>query len=67
MKVAVIHGPNLRLLGRREPEVYGTQTLAGVNDALSELAGELGEAWPTACRSVISDDHTGRRLAREGA
>ena len=42
MKVAVLHGPNLRLLGRREPEVYGTATLADVNDALSGLAGELG-------------------------
>lgn len=42
MKVAVIHGPNLRLLGRREPEVYGTQTLDDINAALSALAAELG-------------------------
>lgn len=42
MKIAVIHGPNLRLLGRREPEVYGTDTLDDVNRALEELAGELG-------------------------
>lgn len=42
MKVAVIHGPNLRLLGRREPEVYGTDTLDDVNGRLSELAEELG-------------------------
>lgn len=42
MKIAVIHGPNLRLLGRREPEVYGTDTLADVDRMLAELAGELG-------------------------
>lgn len=42
MKVAVIHGPNLRLLGKREPEVYGTDTLHDVNAKLLALAGELG-------------------------
>ncbi|MEQ1856207.1 MAG: type II 3-dehydroquinate dehydratase [Longimicrobiales bacterium] len=42
MKVAVIHGPNLRLLGKREPEVYGTDTLDDVNRKLTELAKGLG-------------------------
>jgi 3-dehydroquinate dehydratase-2 len=42
MKVAVIHGANLRLLGSREPEVYGSDTLDDINGHLSELAGELG-------------------------
>jgi 3-dehydroquinate dehydratase-2 len=42
VNVAVIHGPNLRLLGRREPEVYGTDTLDDVNRMLSGLATELG-------------------------
>lgn len=42
MKIAVIHGTNLRLLGTREPEVYGTDTLSDVNALLTELAGELG-------------------------
>ncbi|MDA0328524.1 MAG: type II 3-dehydroquinate dehydratase [Gemmatimonadetes bacterium] len=41
VKVAVVHGPNLRLLGRREPEVYGSDTLAEVNLMLSTLAAEL--------------------------
>lgn len=41
MRIGVIHGPNLRLLGRREPEVYGTATLDDVNAALSDLAAEL--------------------------
>lgn len=42
MRVAVLHGPNLQLLGRREPEVYGTATLSDVDEALEALAGDLG-------------------------
>lgn len=38
----MIHGPNLRLLGRREPDVYGSTSLENVDRALRELAGELG-------------------------
>jgi 3-dehydroquinate dehydratase-2 len=42
MKILVIHGPNLNLLGRREPDIYGTFTLDDVNQRLSALAQELG-------------------------
>ena len=42
LRVAVVHGPNLNLLGRREPEVYGRATLADVDAALAALAEELG-------------------------
>jgi len=42
VRIAAVHGPNLNLLGLREPEVYGRQTLNDVNDALSFLAAELG-------------------------
>jgi len=42
VRIAVIHGPNLRLLGRREPEVYGTDTLDDVGRMLMTLADELG-------------------------
>lgn len=42
MKIAVLNGPNLNLLGVREPAVYGATTLAEVEAQLSVLAGELG-------------------------
>lgn len=42
MKILVLHGPNLNLLGTREPDVYGRLTLAEINSALTALAGELG-------------------------
>ena len=42
MKIAVVHGPNLRLLGRREPHVYGASTLGEIDEALEALAEELG-------------------------
>ncbi|MEQ9569207.1 MAG: type II 3-dehydroquinate dehydratase [Longimicrobiales bacterium] len=41
-RIAVFHGPNLRLLGRREPEIYGDATLEAIDAALWELADELG-------------------------
>ena len=41
-KVVLVHGPNLNLLGEREPEVYGSMTLKDVNDAVAKLADEIG-------------------------
>lgn len=41
-KVLVIHGPNLNMLGQREPEVYGTTTLKAINASLDELGKKLG-------------------------
>jgi 3-dehydroquinate dehydratase II len=42
VKVAVIHGPNLNLLGTREPEVYGHTTLAELDRELGRLGESLG-------------------------
>lgn len=42
MKILVLHGPNLNLLGTREPGVYGTTTLVGINSTLAELAVQFG-------------------------
>ena len=42
MKILVLHGPNLNLLGTREPEVYGSMTLEDINSKLIELGNELG-------------------------
>ena len=42
MKILVIHGPNLNLLGLREPEVYGTTTLDGINALLHEFVEDRG-------------------------
>lgn len=42
MRVQVIHGPNLNLLGMREPKVYGRTTLAEINLRIAEVAEEIG-------------------------
>lgn len=41
-KILVIHGPNLDLLGKREPEIYGTATLEQINAELKAEAAKLG-------------------------
>ena len=42
MKILVVNGPNLGLLGVREPEIYGRTTLADVENTLRQTAGEYG-------------------------
>ena len=54
MRIGVIHGPNLHLLAKREPEVYGSDSLDDVNAALSALATELGVKL-----EIIQSNHEG--------
>jgi 3-dehydroquinate dehydratase-2 len=42
MKILILHGPNLNLLGTRETDIYGSSTLEDINDALHERAETLG-------------------------
>ncbi len=47
-KVLVLHGPNLNLLGTRQPEIYGHETLEDINNGLYEQGALVG--WEISCR-----------------
>ncbi len=47
MHIDVVHGPNLNLLGQREPGIYGSTTLAEINAALVALGQQLGATVTT--------------------
>ena len=71
MRIAVIHGPNLDLLGVREPERYGTETLAVINRRLQERAVALGVTLAAPVQSnhegVLVDAIHGLRGRADGA
>ena len=51
MRIRVIHGPNLNLLGMREPDQYGSETLEALNAHIQELARSLGWRWRSSSRT----------------
>jgi 3-dehydroquinate dehydratase-2 len=62
MNVLVIHGPNLHLLGRRRPELYGKGTLKDLDAAIKKRAAALGfkvRAFQSNCEGAIIDLLTG--------
>jgi len=59
MKILVLHGPNLNLFGRREPHIYGTTTLAEINERLLKLAGELDVTL-----EIFQSNHEGELIDR---
>ena len=62
LKILVIHGPNLNLLGRREPDVYGTVSLPEVNRLIREEASRLKVAV-----TVLQSNHEGKLVDQIGS
>lgn len=58
-KILILHGPNLNLLGVREPEIYGSETLASLDQALIEEGNRLGVVV-----QVFQSNHEGALIDR---
>lgn len=59
--ILVIHGPNLNLLGQREPDIYGKVTIEDINSDLEKLAKSRGVAL-----DIVQSDHEGDIVERIG-
>ena len=58
-RVLLLHGPNLNLLGSREPEVYGTESIASINKRLSNAARSRGVVL-----EIFQSNHEGALIER---
>lgn len=56
MKIQVIHGPNLNMLGVREPEIYGSVTMDGINQQLQEKADQFDDVVLNFYQSNVEGD-----------
>jgi 3-dehydroquinate dehydratase-2 len=69
VRIAIVHGPNLNLLGQREPEVYGTVTLEGIDASLREAGAALGvevETFLSNVEGALIDFIQGARTRVDG-
>jgi 3-dehydroquinate dehydratase-2 len=64
-KIAVINGPNLNLLGEREPDQYGTETLSAINTYLENAAKKFGAELTFFQSNVEGDIVTAIQLSKE--
>ena len=62
MNILLVHGPNLNLLGKRQPEIYGTQTLDNINHYLIQVAQKQGIELKT-----FQSNHEGEIVSKIGA
>lgn len=51
-KILVINGPNLNLLGQREPQVYGTETILALEDSIKNYANSIGITVSCVCTNI---------------
>ena len=58
-RILVIHGPNLNMLGQREPEIYGNQSLDEINDQLLKLGAKLNLVL-----DIFQSNHEGEIVGR---